>query len=150
MADTKNGKQAAAAQAAPANGPAATKAASQAGGKAKGKRGRRKKMSKMEAVRKALSAMGREAKPSQLKPFIRSEYGIDMTTDHISTYKGDILRKEAKAKAAAASQEAPAEKPAASRSRGAASSEGTDAILLEDVLTARALLDRVGAEKLRT
>src|SRR5262245_66016589 len=49
-------------------------------------------MSKKEAVRKALEAMGKDAKPSEMQPFIKEKYGIDMTTDHISTAKGEILR----------------------------------------------------------
>src|SRR5947209_698225 len=50
-------------------------------------------MSKMEAVRRALAQLGREAKPLQIKDYIKSEFGIEMGADHISTYKGDILKK---------------------------------------------------------
>src|SRR5262245_6613015 len=72
-------------------------------------------MSKMEAVRQALSAMGGDATPSQMQPFIKQKFGIDMSTDHISTYKGDIRRK-AKAAKKAAPKAAAAAKPAATKS----------------------------------
>jgi hypothetical protein len=98
-----------------------------------------KKLTKMEAVRRALAKMGRKAKPSALQPYIRTTFGIEMSTDHISTYKGNILNKKAKQPAAPA---APASKPRAPRASGGS-------VLLEDVLTAKALLDRIGAERLR-
>ena len=99
-------------------------------------------ISKMEAVRRALDKMGPEAKPSEMQPYIKCEFGIEMTTDHISTYKGDILKKKRK-KAAGKTPQAPKALPPVSALAPQAS------ILLEDVLTVKALLDRVGAESLR-
>jgi hypothetical protein len=54
-----------------------------------------KKISKMEAVRRAMAAMGGDAKPAAMQGYIKKTFGIAMTTDHISTYKGDIRRKAA-------------------------------------------------------
>src|SRR5262245_32017045 len=48
---------------------------------------------KLEAVRFALKELGKDAKPSELKPHIQGKYHIEMSTDHISTYKGIILHK---------------------------------------------------------
>ena len=98
-----------------------------------------KKLTKMEAVRRALAKMGRKAKPSALQPYIKTTFGIEMTTDHISTYKGNILNKK-KAKKSAA--------PSAPRAAAPAPRASGGSILLEDVLTAKALLDRIGAERL--
>jgi hypothetical protein len=53
------------------------------------------KITKIEAVRKALAHFGKDAKPAQMQPWIKQTFGIDMSTDHISTSKGDILRKKA-------------------------------------------------------
>jgi hypothetical protein len=50
-------------------------------------------ITKMEAVRRALAKLGRDAKPLQLKAFIESALGVEMNADHISTYKGILLRK---------------------------------------------------------
>src|SRR5207248_7579030 len=67
----------------------------------------KKGISKMEVVRQALSHFGSDAKPSAMRPWIKQQFGIDMSTDHISTYKGDIRRKQAgKAKAPAAKKHA--------------------------------------------
>src|SRR4051794_11489687 len=82
-------------------------------------------ISKMEAVRRALGAMGSEATPSQLQPFIKSKFGITMTTDHISTYKGDIRRKAAgQAKSAARPAGTEATAPKASAPKASAPKTG--------------------------
>jgi len=47
--------------------------------------GAQKPITKMEAVRRAWRALGKDAKPAQMKGFIKNRFGIDMTTDHIST-----------------------------------------------------------------
>jgi hypothetical protein len=70
-----------------------------------------KGINKMEAVRRALARFGNDAKPAQMQPWIESEFGIKMSTDHISTYKGDILRKAA-AKGKSDGARAAAPKPA--------------------------------------
>lgn len=53
-------------------------------------------MTKMEAVRRALSDLGKGAMPKQLQPYIREKLGVEMSVDHVSTYKSQILRKEGK------------------------------------------------------
>jgi hypothetical protein len=50
-------------------------------------------ISKQEAVRRALAHFGNDAKPVEMQPWIKGEFGIEMSTDHISTAKGEILRK---------------------------------------------------------
>jgi hypothetical protein len=71
-------------------------------------------MTKMEAVRRALSDLGKDAMPTQLQGHIREKYGIEMSIDHISVCKGKILRKGKKAKGRkpAAPKEAAAAPPA--------------------------------------
>jgi hypothetical protein len=115
-------------------------------------------ISKLEAVRRTMKKLGDSATPSEMKPYIKAKFGHDMTTDHISTSKGDILRKARQA-AEAAQLTASGRKPAAaaaapSSAKTAAaptSAKAADgAILLEDVLIAKDLLDRVGVDNLRT
>jgi hypothetical protein len=50
---------------------------------AKGNRG----ITKAEAVRQALKALGREAKNIDIQEFIRREFGLEMTINNISAYK---------------------------------------------------------------
>src|SRR4051812_1310619 len=71
-------------------------------------------MSKMEAVKKALAALGKEAKPTVIQGYVKSKFNIEMSTDHISTYKGEIARKaKGGAKPAAPVKKAAAPKVAA-------------------------------------
>src|SRR4051794_3630309 len=70
-----------------------------------------KGINKMEAVRRALAHFGDDALPLTMQPWIKQQFGIDMSTDHISTCKGDIKKKAGQAKAPA-----PAAKAAATSS----------------------------------
>jgi hypothetical protein len=47
---------------------------------------------KMEAVRRALSALGRGAKPKALHSHILREYNLDVHPNQISSYKSTILK----------------------------------------------------------
>jgi hypothetical protein len=76
-----------------------------------------KGISKMEAVRRALAHFGRDAAPSQMQPWIKSEFGIAMTPSHISAYKGKLLAKARGNGRPAAKAAAP--KPAAAASAAA-------------------------------
>src|SRR5436190_20377771 len=61
--------------------------------KKKKRKGRKSgKVNKMEAVRRALAELGPDAKPKQIQTYVKDEFKVDMTTDHISTYKRDIQR----------------------------------------------------------
>jgi hypothetical protein len=118
-------------------------------------------MNKMEAVRRALTEMGQDATPSQMQPYIKQKFGIDMSTDHISTYKGDIRRKAGGAKAKPAMKKAAAPKAASGQQSGAAKSQGAGtssgkamqgagSVSLQDIQTLKGLVGRVGATQLRT
>jgi hypothetical protein len=47
---------------------------------------------KMEAVRRALTALGYNAKPLELRGHILNEYQLDIQPNQISSYKSMILR----------------------------------------------------------
>ena len=105
-------------------------------------------MTKMEAVRQALAELGRDAKPLQLQAFVKERFGMDMTADHVSTYKGQILRKARKAGRAARaaadkSPEQAAPTPPVQTTRRAAG------ISLEDIEAVKDLVGRVGADGLK-
>jgi hypothetical protein len=101
-----------------------------------------------------LAELGKHATPSQIKPFVKERFGIEMTTDHISTAKGIILRKQAKGKKAArkaaptaAAPTAPAQPAPQPRTEAL---KVPHAISLDDIRTVRDLVDRVGADSLRS
>jgi hypothetical protein len=104
------------------------------------------KISKQEAVRRALAHFGNDSKPAQMKPWIKDELGIEMGADHISTAKGTILKAAGKRKAKKAGPQAPAEKPAA-KQQPAATKSG---IPLNDILYVKGLVGRFGPGQLHT
>src|SRR5262245_28947883 len=53
-------------------------------------------ITKVEAVRRALKALGRDATPAKLQPYIKQTFGIEMSPAHVTTCKGVILRKKKK------------------------------------------------------
>jgi hypothetical protein len=104
------------------------------------------KITKQEAVRRALKQLGRNAKPTQIKGWIKEQFNIDMGTDHISTAKGSILkagrkRKRAAKKKAAVVQGAAKQTPAAKPQAG---------IPLDDILYVKGLVGRFGPGQLHT
>jgi hypothetical protein len=99
-------------------------------------------ISKQEAVRRALAHFGRDAKPAQMQGWIGQQFNIKMTTDHISTAKGEILRK-------AAAKKASAPKPQVQRA-AASATPAKAAVPLADILAVKDLVRRLGADPLHT
>lgn len=117
--------------------------------------------SKMDLVRKALAKLGKDAKPTQIQDYVKSAFSVRMTADHVSNYKGKILRGETgKVKAPSQKKSAkvnkhPARKVTASRqlatvTTGSTSHTTGKGLTLQDVHTTRDLLGRVGATQLRS
>jgi hypothetical protein len=111
-------------------------------------------ISKQEAVRRALAHFGRDAKPAQMQGWIKQQFNIEMTTDHISTAKGEILRKAAAPEKAGPKKTglpkaAPVQQAAASRSLPK-STDKAGGIPLADILAVKDMVGRVGAEQLKT
>ena len=105
-------------------------------------------MTKVEAVRRALKALGKDALPAKLQPYIKQTFGIDMTTAHITTCKGDILRKGRKKPGPKPKvqpeplvrQSAPTPPPKPAAKNG---------ITLEDIQSVKCLIGRVGPDQLK-
>ena len=102
-------------------------------------------MTKQDAVRQALSELGDDAMPTQIKGFVKERFDIEMTTDHISTAKGQILRAASGKGKSVSSKPAPVQPAAVAKSGG-----GKSAIPLADILCVKDLVVRLGAEPLRT
>src|SRR5439155_2686025 len=133
---------------------AETDMAKKANGKA-GASAPQKGMSKKEAVRRALAELGSDAKPSAMQPWIKQQFGIDMSTNHISASKGEIQSKSKKAgKAKPAAKKLAAPKAAAKQvpktPAGTQARQATPAgISLLDIEAVKSLVRRVGADQLR-
>jgi hypothetical protein len=105
-----------------------------------------KGVSKMDAVRQALRELGRKAKPLKIQAFIKDNFKIDMTPDHISNYKSTILKgkgkksgKQGRPKATAAT----AAKPAGGNAKGGSG------LAPEDVANVKTLVRRFGSDSLK-
>src|SRR6267142_438017 len=122
-----------------------------------------KPLTKLDAVRRALAELGRDAKPTQIQGFVKERFGVEMTTDHISTSKGDILRKARKQTKSSAPrpvvQPSAARKPAGGNKNAtgpkstvapvAVSNRMSGGIPLDDILKVKDLVVRLGEEQLR-
>jgi hypothetical protein len=94
---------------------------------------------KLDAVRRALAALGKGASREQVQAFVRDKFGYEMSTNHISNCKTKLARKRGKK---GAEKEAPAP-PAPARER-------RPAMRIDDVVAVQNLVGRMGPERLRT
>jgi hypothetical protein len=114
-------------------------------------------ISKQEAVRRALAELGKDAKPTRIQGWVKDEYAIDMTTDHISTAKGQILRKARRKKRAATkpplqqsmARKEEAEPAAAQLPVRPALAPQRNGITLDDIEAVQGLVGRVGTDGLK-
>jgi hypothetical protein len=104
-----------------------------------------KEISKQEAVKRALKHFGKEGKPKEMQPWIKQEFGIEMTTDHISNAKSVIRAASRKRPTVTAiPQRAAAKADTIPASRKAA------AIPLVDILYIKELVHRVEPGAIKT
>jgi hypothetical protein len=102
-------------------------------------------ISKMDAVRKALKALGKDAMPLKLRDYIMDTFGLDMTTGHVSNYKTFILKRKKRKKAAAAKAESTLTTLATANS---VPSKGST-LSLTDIEAVKNLVGRVGEDNLK-
>jgi len=132
--------------------PRATKAKAAAKGKG---------LTKIEAIRRTLRALGKNAKPLDIQGYLKKHFEIELTRELITKYRGDLFRKKAKKRAKAKAAKAKAEpvvvksKPrkapkAKPQLKPAPSAATKGTIMVEDVQTVKGLLKRVGPTKLRS
>jgi hypothetical protein len=113
------------------------------------------KITKQEAVRRALQELGNDARPAQMKVWIKDRLGIDMTADHVSTAKGDILRKagikgKRKKPGRRPAARAAEPRPAAQAGPAPARDDQQARIALDDIAYLKALVGRHGPSPLHT
>jgi hypothetical protein len=99
------------------------------------------KMSKMDAVRTAISELGKDASPIKIQEYVKTKFKMDMTTAHVSNYKTTVLREKGKKPVAA-----PAATPVKTASASAKGSE----VSLTDIETVKGLVGRLGEENLKS
>jgi hypothetical protein len=123
-------------------------------------------MTKLEAVKRAMARMGRNAKPLAIKDYLKSQFNIEISADVASNYKKQLKKAKKGAKAAAAKSAAltrqTAKAPLAPKPQASVMPIATPApraespkptaggVSLQDLLAVKDLVSRVGAENLRT
>jgi hypothetical protein len=108
-------------------------------------------VTKQEAVRRALTALGKKALASDIQKHIKDTFGLDMTIDHIYTAKSSALGKGKKKGKKRRGKQAASAEPAAAPSVKPApvARAAAGGISLEDVKVVKGLLGRVGADNLK-
>jgi hypothetical protein len=110
-----------------------------------------------DMVRHAMKAVGADAKLVDLQKFIRDTYKAELSTNHISSNRGEIRReKSAKPAAKPAAKKPVAKKkpaaPVAARPAPAAARTGaanSGDFSLKDIETAKGLLGRLGTTRVK-
>lgn len=96
-------------------------------------------MSKMEAVRRTLNELGKDAMPVAIQQHLKSKYQLAMATSVISNYKGMILKK--------GKRKGRRGRPAA---KVGAAHGSNGAVRLEDLQAVKLLVARLGAAHVQT
>jgi hypothetical protein len=97
------------------------------------------KVNKLDAVRQVMKDLGAAATVPDIQREVKARYGVEMSAKQASTYRGMLRKAAPAARKAKSATPAPAQ-PA----------NGKAAVELEDLVTLRELVDRVGGERLRT
>jgi ribosomal protein L19E len=94
-------------------------------------------ISKWEAVQRALSTLGNDATPLQIKEYIKSHFHMDLETSLISNYKSSMLKKGA-GKSSGSGK---------AKSQAAARAGRSGGITVDDIKAVKEVVDRLGADK---
>ena len=102
-------------------------------------------ITKIEAVSRALGKLGKDASRPDIQKFVKDNFRLDITPDHISACKGELRKIKRPAKSAVTQQ------PAAQKHepKKPASGPKADGISLTDIDTVKDLVERVGVGSLR-
>jgi hypothetical protein len=110
-------------------------------------------ISKQEAVRQALAALGNTVTARDLQKYIQDTFDLDMTIDHIYTAKSSVLGKgKKKGTKPTTKQPAPPEPTTAAKppvQPAPVARMPAGGISLEDIEAVKGLLVRVGADNLK-
>jgi hypothetical protein len=99
---------------------------------------------KAEAIRRALAELGNDAMPVAIQGFIKTNFGVEMTTKVISVYKSKLAKKGGK-------RGRPGRRPKeAGTTTGAAPKAATQGgVSFKDLWTVKEISDRLGPARMR-
>jgi hypothetical protein len=95
---------------------------------------------KAEAIRRALAKLGNRAMPAQIQSFIKSNFGVEMTTPLISVYKSKLTKTKGK----------PGRKPKAVRATAETAPKSPEGgVTFKDMRTVKEIRNRLGPARMR-
>ena len=95
---------------------------------------------KAEAVRRALAKLGNKAMPAEIQSFIKSNFGVKMTTPLISVYKSKLAKTKGR----------PGRKPQAVQgTTGAAPKPSEGIVTFKDLRALKEITNRIGPARMR-
>ena len=96
---------------------------------------------KAEAVRRALAKLGNKAMPTEIQGFIKTNFGVEMTTKVISVYKSKLVKKKGK----------PGRKPKEAGAVGEAAPKPVahGGVSFKDMRTVKEISHRLGPARMR-
>jgi hypothetical protein len=103
----------------------------------------------MEAVRQAMNVLGYEASPAAIQQHIKDNFGVEMNTNMISSYKSTIREKAGMASQRRKKKRGRPRKVATAASAAAAPAPAHDAVPWRDIRTIKDLAARLGKKGLR-
>jgi hypothetical protein len=110
-------------------------------------------ITKQEAVRRALAALGKTATAKDIQKYVKDTFHLAMTIDHIYTAKSSVLGKGKKKETTLKVKQPPAPNSAAATEPAVppatVARQPTSGISLEDIEAVKGLLGRVGADNLK-
>jgi hypothetical protein len=93
---------------------------------------------KAEAIRRALAKLGNKTMPAEIQGFIKSNFGVRMTTPLISVYKSKLTKKQGQPGRKPKLVQATAPKPAAH-----------GGVSFKDLRSVKEIRNRLGAARMR-
>src|SRR6516162_3924379 len=96
---------------------------------------------KAEAMRRALAKLGNQALPAEIQDFVKTHFGVEMTTKVISVYKSKLVKKKGK----------PGRKPKVVGETAEAAPKAVThgGVTFKDLRTVKEISDRLGPARMR-
>ncbi len=103
-----------------------------------------KKISKLEGVRRAVAQLGNEVDPQDIQRFLLDHYGLEIGRVNVSKYLSHLRLNETGKKTSR-----PGVQPSVAKTSAAAKGSGKGSVSFEDLQQVKALVERLGADRVR-
>jgi hypothetical protein len=105
-------------------------------------------ITKKEAVQQALTELGKAAKAADIQKYAKEKFGLDISSNLVKEYKGDLLKGKAAAKQPPKVIKKPANAKPPAANPPSKVGPAASGIPLQDILRIKELVGRLGAKPL--